>query len=327
MKTLTDWSALHQDHFQNRRVLITGGAGFIGSQLTDALRTLGASVVILDDISTGRRDNLNTSDVELIEASILDADAVAKAAANCDLIFHEAAMASVPKSVAQPRAFYEVNVLGMLNVLEAARAAKVRRIIFAASSSAYGETQILPKIESMPTDPLSPYAATKIAGEAMLRAWAGSYGMETVSLRYFNIFGPRQRADSAYAAVIAAFSAAMLKGQRPIIYGDGEQSRDFTFVHNAVHANLLAARCPRPLHGPVINIATGQRITLNHLAAVMRKQLGREDLSPIYKDPRPGDVRHSLADLSLANDLIAYTPIINFETGLQATMEWYQTTQ
>jgi nucleoside-diphosphate-sugar epimerase len=195
--------------------------------------------------------------------------------------------------------------------------------MFAASSSAYGESEVLPKVETMPQQPLSPYAASKVANEGMMRAWANCYGFDTVSLRYFNIFGPRQTADSAYAAVIAAFAKAMLCGKAPTIHGDGEHSRDFTYVHNAVHANLLAARAPKPLKGEVFNVATARRITLNHLAQVMAHQLGRPELKPVHGPPRAGDIRHSLADLTRIRRALEYEPIVDFETGLAATLEWY----
>ena len=198
--------------------------------------------------------------------------------------------------------------------------------MFAASSSAYGESEVLPKSESMPPQPLSPYASSKVAGEGLMRAWANCYGIDTVCLRYFNIFGPRQTADSAYAAVIAAFAKAMLGGKPPVIFGDGQQSRDFTFVHNAVHANLLAARATKPLQGDTINVACGERVSLLEPAKVMRDALNRPDLLPLHKDPRPGDVRHSLADLTHAREVLGYEPVVDFATGLRATLEWYRET-
>jgi nucleoside-diphosphate-sugar epimerase len=321
----TDWRRLHGIHFVGQRALVTGGAGFIGSHIVEALLQLGAEVVVLDDLSAGRRDNLAPFKLkEFIGASILDREAVALAMRGVNLVFHQAAMASVPMSVERPREFYEVNVMGTLNVLQAAVEAGVRRVTFAASSSAYGETEILPKLEAFPAEPLSPYASSKVAGEGLLRAWAHCYGMDTVALRYFNIFGPRQTADSAYAAVIAAFAKAMLSGQRPTIFGDGEQSRDFTFVDNAVHANLLAARSLKAIRGDVMNVAVGKRVTLNQLAKVMAGALGRPDLTPVHQSSRAGDVRHSLADLTHAKNVIGYQPIVDFETGLRATMEWYK---
>lgn len=316
------WSLLHRDAFRSARAIITGGAGFIGSHIAEALMALGADVRVLDDLSSGHEGNVPAG-ATFIRRSITDAN-LDDAFAGCDYVFHQAAMASVPLSVERPADFMHVNVTGTLNVLQAATRAKVKRVMFAASSSAYGDSEVMPKIESMPSQPLSPYAASKTAGEALMRAWANCYGIDTVSLRYFNIFGPRQTADSAYAAVIAAFAKAMLKGQRPTIFGDGEQSRDFTYVANAVHANLLAARSDAPLRGDVFNVACGERVTLNELASVMRSALSRPDLAPTYQPPRAGDVRHSLADLTHARRVLAYEPIIGFESGLRATLEWYR---
>ena len=321
----TDWQKLHGSAFKGKRALVTGGAGFIGSHIVEALDNLGADVAILDDLSSGKRDNFTAfPNVHFFHGSILSTDAIGQAIHGIDYVFHQAALASVPLSVEKPREFYDVNVTGTLNLLEAAARAKVKRVMFAASSSAYGESEVLPKSESMPPHPLSPYASSKVAGEGLMSAWANCYGIDTVSLRYFNIFGPRQSADSAYAAVIAAFAKAMLSNKPPVIFGDGEQSRDFTFVHNAVHANLLAARATKPLAGDVINVACGQRVSLLELAKVMRETLARPDLVPIHKDPRPGDVRHSLADLTHARQVLGYEPIVDFATGLRATIEWYR---
>jgi len=326
MAATTDWRRLHGNAFEGVRVLVTGGAGFIGSHLVEALTTLGAQVVVLDNLSTGNRDNVALfKPAEFVRGSILHLDVVRDAVAGCQYVFHEAAMASVPLSVERPREFYDTNVTGTLNVLDAAAAAKVKRLVFAASSSAYGNSEVLPKTESMPPLPLSPYASSKVAGEGLMRAWANCYGLDTASLRYFNIFGPRQTADSAYAAVIAAFAKAMLSGNRPTIFGDGEQSRDFTYVHNAVHANLLAARHEQPVNGDVFNVACGQRVSLNELAAVMRSALNRPDLTPVYQNERAGDVRHSLADLTRVRESLGYEPIVPYEAGLLATMDWYAT--
>jgi UDP-glucose 4-epimerase len=321
----TNWLALHGEAFRGRRALVTGGAGFIGSHLATALVRLGCHVVVFDDLSGGSEANLrHVPGVHLIRGSILDSNLLARAIAGCDLVFHQAALGSVPGSVNQPRRYHDVNTSGTLNVLEAAKLAAVRRVMFAASSSAYGDSEVLPKIESMPVLPKSPYAATKVAGEAMLRAFAGSYGLDTVSLRYFNIFGPRQNANSAYAAVIAAFAKSILAGQQPTIFGDGEQSRDFTHVDNAVHANLLAARSARPLAGEVINVACGQRVTVTELAQQAAAALGRPELTPIYAAERAGDVKHSVADLTQAKELLGYQPIVPFAEGLRATLEWYR---
>ena len=348
-KPLTDWRKLHGSHFQNTRVLITGGAGFIGSHLAETLVALGAAVVVLDDLSGGSRENLvwegrgargeglekanspyhpspltpNPSLLEFVEGSILDRAVVARCTVGCRYVFHQAALGSVPRSVEQPRLYQEVNATGTLNVLEAAREAGVGRVMFAASSSAYGENDV-PWIETMPPLPRSPYAATKAAGEALLRAYSASYGLDTASLRYFNIYGPRQNANSAYAAVIAAFAKALLAGERPMIFGDGEQSRDFTFVHNAVHANLLAARRAKAIQGEVMNVGCGARISVNELARTMAQALGRPDLQPVYQPERAGDIKHSFADLARVRAILGYEPILAFQRGLEVTMQWYK---
>jgi nucleoside-diphosphate-sugar epimerase len=319
-----NWTALHGDRFAGKIALITGGAGFIGSHLAAALIELGATVRIIDDLSGGSVDNLRSIGAhEFTEASILDRSALAACTRGCDFVFHLAALGSVPRSVEHPRLYNDVNITGTLNVLDAAREAAVKRVMFAASSSAYGDNPV-PWVETMMRLPRSPYAATKVAGEALLRAWSASYGLDTVSLRYFNIFGPRQKANNAYAAVIAAFAKSLLGGQRPIIFGDGEQSRDFTFVANAVHANLLAALRDNPLRGDVLNVGTGGCISVNELASVMARELGRPDLSPVHHAQRTGDLKHSFADLKLSRARLGYEPIVNFEIGLAATMRWYE---
>jgi nucleoside-diphosphate-sugar epimerase len=242
----------------------------------------------------------------------------------CRYVFHQAALGSVPKSIEQPVEYQRANTDGTLAVLESARKHEVSRVMFAASSSAYGDSPTLPKIESMPTLPKSPYAATKVAGEALCRAYSASYGLDTAALRYFNIFGPRQSPDNAYAAVIAAFAKALAAGKHPIINGDGEQSRDFTAVHNVVHANLLAAGKEDPIAGEVINIACGTRITVNELAVEMAKLFGRPDLTAEHRPERAGDVKHSVADLQQAAKVLGYRPIVDFRTGLALAVEWYR---
>jgi nucleoside-diphosphate-sugar epimerase len=324
MAQITDWRRLHGSAFEGRDVLITGGAGFIGSHLATALDELGAKITVLDDLSAGGDGKSLPKKVQFVLGSILDEPLLRKCAEGREFVFHQAAMGSVPQSIERPAHYQLVNSTGTLNVLEASRNAKVRRVMFAASSSAYGDSEVLPKIETMPTAARSPYAATKAAGEAMLAAYSAVMGIDTVSLRYFNIFGPRQRADSAYAAVIAAFAKAMLAGKQPRIFGDGEQSRDFTFVDNAVHANLLAAKRAEPLEGAVINVACGVRITVNELASQMAAWLKRADLTPIHLGERAGDVKHSQADVSVAKRLLGYDPVVDFATGLDATMEWYR---
>jgi len=319
-----DWRKLHGDHFRGARVLVTGGAGFIGSHLSEVLCGLGASVVVIDDLSGGDANNLKSfGPVQFAEGSILDRKLLADCTKGCKYVFHQAALGSVPRSVEQPRLYSEVNATGTLNVLEAAREAGVTRVMFAASSSAYGENGV-PWIETMPVLPRSPYAATKVAGEALLRAYSASYGMDTASLRYFNIFGPRQNANSAYAAVLAAFAKALLAGKNPIIYGDGEQSRDFTFVYNAVHANLLAARHTGNIAGEVINVGCGGRISVNELGRLVADMLGRPDLKPVHESERAGDLKHSFADLQRSQTILGYKPVVDFQAGLRETVKWYE---
>ncbi|MBI1367309.1 MAG: NAD-dependent epimerase/dehydratase family protein [Planctomycetes bacterium] len=322
-----DWASLHGSAFKGHRVLVTGAAGFIGSHLTAALVELGATVAALDDLSNGQWSNLDGFDatVEKHTASILDPAALAKATAGCRYVFHEAALGSVPRSVEQPDLYYNVNVLGTVNVLKAAKEAGATRVIFAGSSSAYGDPPTVGlKVETQPPLPRSPYAATKLAGEHSMRAWAHSYGLDTAVTRYFNIFGPRQNPNSAYAAVIAAFAKAMHHGQRGLIFGDGEQSRDFTHVANAVHANLLAARHDKPLLGEVFNVACGTRISVNLLHEKMAELYGLGDAMPTYKPGRKGDVAESQADIGKAKRVLGYEPIVDFEAGLAQTVAWYR---
>lgn len=335
---MTQWQALHGTTYNGTRVLVTGAAGFIGSHLSSALATLGAQVVALDDLSGGDVSNVEAAreeakaagghgTIEWMPGSILDESLLQKAVKGCRYVFHQGALGSVPRSVKEPEKYVQVNIVGTFNLLQASRGAKVERVVFAASSSAYGDSPTLPKIETMPVLPKSPYAASKVAGEALLRSFANSYGIDTLCLRYFNIFGPRQNANSAYAAVIAAFAKALLAGERPFITGDGEQSRDFTFVDNAVHANLLGGAMSgtgKKANGAVVNIACGGRVTVNHLAKMMAQQLGRPDLTPTYEPDRAGDVKHSLASIDAAAALIGYQPIVAFEPGLAATVEWYR---
>jgi nucleoside-diphosphate-sugar epimerase len=321
------WTDHHGDAFKACRILVTGGAGFIGSHLCEALVTLGADVVAIDDLSGGDWANLDGfgEDIEEITASILDTDAITRATRGCRYVFHEAALGSVPRSVEEPVRYHEVNVMGTVNVLQAAREAGVQRVVYAGSSSAYGDPPAEgAKVETMPPLPRSPYAATKLAAEHDMQAWAHSYGLDTAICRYFNIFGPRQNANSAYAAVIAAFAKALLQGGTPIIFGTGEQSRDFTFVHNAVHANLLAARCRKKLRGRVLNVACGGSVTVNMLCELMAEQLGRGDVKRDYQPMRAGDVMHSLADITRAELDIGYRPLVEFEAGLQQTVDWYR---
>lgn len=304
--------------------LVTGGAGFIGSNLARALLQDGRRVRVLDNFLTGFRINLADvmADIEFIEGDIRGADTCQAACRGVEVVLHQAALPSVPRSMEDPRASFENNVLGTFNILMAARNQGVRRVVLAASSSAYGDSEELPKRETMPAQPLSPYAADKAAGEIYAAMFCRAFGLQTVSLRYFNVFGPRQDPANQYAGVIAAFAAAMLRGRRPTIFGDGLQSRDLTFVQNVIHANLLAAAAPE-VHGEVVNIGCGEAIDLNHMIAVFNEILGTR-LQPIYAPPRPGDVKHSLADISAAARLIGYRPQVRFADGLRQTIEWYR---
>lgn len=309
------------------RYLVTGGAGFIGSNLVAALVAAGEHVRVLDNCATGFWEHLDgiadQSKIERIEGDIRDAAAVAKAAHGVEIIFHEAALGSVPRSVEEPILSDAVNTGGTVTVLDVARHQKVRRVIFAASSSAYGETPELPKHEGMTPMPLSPYAVTKLACENYLKVFSTIYGLETLNLRYFNVFGPNQTPDGAYAAAIPRFVDAALS-RRPIqIYGDGEQTRDFCYVDNAVSANLLAATCSQKLAGEVVNIAGGRRIGLNELCREIARVLGRE-IEVVHTEPRAGDIRHSLADISRAEALLGFKPLVRWEDGLTPTVAYLE---
>ncbi|HWV58303.1 MAG TPA: SDR family oxidoreductase [Longimicrobiales bacterium] len=308
------------------RVLVTGGAGFIGSHLVEHLVTRGdTEVVVLDDLSTGRIENIRPflDRIEWIEGSITDPETCARAVSGADFVLHQAALPSVPRSVREPRASHEVNATGTLNLLMAAREAGVRRFVYAASSSAYGNTPVLPKHEEMPSLPLSPYAAAKLTGESYCRAWYRSYGLETVALRYFNIFGPRQDPASEYAAVIPKFITAALDGVPPTIFGDGEQSRDFTYVTNAVQANIAACFAPaEQVAGEVFNVGCGDRITINQLWREIAALVGT-DIQPNYAPPRTGDVRDSLASLERSRTRLGYNPETDLRTGLARTVEHF----
>ena len=305
--------------------LITGVAGFIGSNLAKALVERGERVRGIDNFATGKPENLAAlrGKLDFREADINNLDSVRKACQGVDFVLHEAAIPSVPKSVADPIGSNVANVDGTLNVLVAARDAKVKRVVYAASSSAYGDTPTLPKHEEMTPNPISPYAVAKLTGELYMQVFYRVYGLETVSLRYFNIFGPQQDANSQYSGVLAKFITLMLKGQQPTIYGDGEQSRDFTFVENVVQANLLACKAPADqVAGKVFNIATGTRSTLKQTFALL-KNLTAYEGEPIYASERTGDIKHSLADISRAQAALGYKPSVNFEEGLRRTVDWY----
>jgi UDP-glucose 4-epimerase len=306
--------------------LITGIGGFIGSSLARALVARGEQVRGVDNFSTGNRDNIADllNRIDFRETDILDLDGMHKACAGVDFVLHQAAIPSVPKSVLDPLASNRANLDGTVNVLVAARDAKVKRVVFAASSSVYGETPTLPKRESMTPDPISPYAVAKLASEHYLISFYRCYQLETVALRYFNIFGPRQDPSSPYSGVLAKFITVMLRGEQPAIYGDGEQSRDFTYIDNAVDANLLACTAPAAqAAGQVFNVATGRRVSLNETFKLLQP-LTSYSGQPKYEAERGGDIKHSLADISKAEAALGYKPKVDFEEGLRRTVEWYR---
>lgn len=303
------------------KYLVTGGAGFIGSHIAETLLIRGESVRIFDNLSTGRQANLSALQgrAEFLYGDLRDFDAVKAAMTGVEVVFHQAAMASVPRSIAHPVESLETNINGTQHVLLSARDAGVRRVVYASSSSVYGNTPALPKQEQMQARPMSPYAVQKLTGELLCEVFTRIYGLETVALRYFNVFGPRQDPASEYAAVIPRFLSALLKGQRPIIFGDGEQTRDFTYITNVVQANLLAASSADAV-GRVMNIGCGERISLNRVLHLAGELIGTT-VSAESREPRPGDVRDSLADISLARDLLGYQPIIGFREGLACTLD------
>jgi UDP-glucose 4-epimerase len=305
--------------------LVTGVAGFIGRSIAQRLLQDGHSVRGIDNFSTGKHENLQGLDgLDFVEGDITDTATIQKACRDIEVIFHEAALASVPRSVLDPVSSNHANVTGTMNVLWAAKQAKVRRVVYAASSSAYGDTPTLPKREDMLPRPISPYAVSKLTGEYYMQSFYQVYGLETVSIRYFNVFGPHQDPNSQYSGVLAKFIPQMLKGEQPVIYGDGEQSRDFTFIENVVNANLLASRKPADrVAGKVFNVATGNRITLNQTVDVLRGITGYS--GPVgHTAERTGDVKHSLADITAAREALGYQPTVNFEEGLRRTVDWYR---
>ena len=304
--------------------LVTGGAGFIGSHLAEELIRRGDHVRVVDNLVTGRRSNLDhLQGIEFLEGDLADLGVAQRAVDGCDVVLHQAAIPSVPRSVKDPITSNRANVDGTLNVLVAARDAGVKRLVFAGSSSAYGNTPTLPKHEEMPNRPLSPYALQKVIGEEYLKMFTSLYGLETVTIRYFNVFGPRQDPSSPYSGVISVFATALLENRSPTIFGDGEQTRDFTYVANVVDGVLRACEAPGA-SGEVINVATGGRISLNQLFQTMRKMIGAS-VEPKYAEPRAGDVRDSQADITKATRLLGYTPTVSFEDGLQRTVDWYRT--
>jgi len=306
------------------RYLITGGAGFIGANLAPTLVARGETVRILDDFSTGRPENLRGIEdrIEILRGDIRDPGMMSRAVDGGEVILHQAALNSNPRSIQEPVQTNDVNVGGTLTLLQAARAAGTRRVGYASSSSVYGEVAGLPKTEDMPTAPKAPYGVSKLAAELYCRVFTQVYGIETVSLRYFNVYGPRQHPDSEYAAVIPRFLRRMLAGKRPVIFGDGEQSRDFTPVDNVVAANLLAAHSREGI-GEVMNIAGGNSSTLNQLVAWLNEVLGT-DLTPLYEPPRPADIRHSYASIRKAETLLGYRPHLGVQEGLRRTVEWFR---
>jgi nucleoside-diphosphate-sugar epimerase len=306
------------------RFLVTGGAGFIGSNTVDELVRRGHSVVVLDDLSSGKEENLAESrnKISFIKGSIIDLEAVRKAVHEAECVLHLAARTSVPRSVKDPIETNRINVDGTLNVLVAARDAKAKRVLFAASSAVYGETPTLPKVETMQPEPISPYGVTKYVGELYAQMFGRVYGLENVSLRYFNVFGPRQDPGSPYSGVLARFCTAFLDDTQPVIFGDGEQTRDFTFVENAVHANLLACETPN-ISGKVFNVGTGRRFSLNQTVELLCKISGQR-LEAKHDPPRDGDIRDSQADITKAREFLRYEPQVGFEEGLRRTLEWYR---
>lgn len=306
------------------RYLITGGAGFIGSHIAETLLKQGETVHVFDNLLTGKRSNLEVlhrygKQVEIIDGDLRNMQAIKAAVEGVEVIFHQAALASVPRSISDPVNSLEININGTQNILLAARDAKVRRVVYASSSSVYGNTPTLPKHEAMPTAPMSPYAVQKLTAELLCGVFTRIYGLETVALRYFNVFGPRQDPGSEYAAVIPRFLTALLEGRQPVVFGDGEQTRDFTFIANVVQANLLAASAPDAV-GEAMNIGYGERISLNEVLSLAGELLNRP-VQAEYRDPRPGDVRDSLADISKARRLLGYNPAVNFREGMMRTID------
>ena len=310
------------------KCLVTGGAGFIGSNLAEELIRQGAKVTILDNLTTGYRENLEeiAGDFDFVEGDLNDDKAMLRAIDGVEIVFHQAALPSVPRSVENPLETHQACVNGTFNLLVKSRDAGVKRLIYAASSSAYGDQIVSPKVESMRPEPLSPYAAAKLTGEYYCRVFTEVYGLETISLRYFNVFGPRQNPSSAYSGVISRFIDSLMKGQAPVIYGDGEQTRDFTYISNVVDANIRAARTTDGI-GEVINTANGERVSLNELLEVLRTITGQTGLDAEYLEGRAGDVKHSQADNSRAKQWLGYQKLVDLEEGLQKTIKWWKSSR
>lgn len=305
--------------------VVTGGGGFIGSNMVRFLLEKGEQVRVLDNFETGKRENLSevSGDIELIEGDIRDEDVVQSSVAGAEVVYHLAALGSVPRSMKDPVTTHDVNVNGTFNVLDGCRHAGVRRIVFASSSSVYGQSPVLPQHEGLPLSPISPYGATKAIGEIYFRAFYETYGIESACLRYYNVFGPRQDPNSQYAAAIPLFVSSLMRGESPTIFDDGEQSRGFTYIENVMQANWLAANAEK-LHGEAMNISTVNAVTVNTVVSEIQKLLGKEDVEPAYAPPRPGDIKHSLADVTRAKELIGYAPLVSFEDGIKKAIGWYQ---
>ncbi len=310
------------------KYLVTGGAGFIGSNVTEALVNLGEDVVVLDNLSTGKRSNIEPflmkGNMRFIEGTIIDYETCAEACRGADYVLHQAAFVSVPGSIEDPKITHDTNVTGTVNIFHAAKDAGVRRIVWASSTAVYGNSEILPNVETMPLCPLSPYAASKAAGEMYARAFSEVYGLSIIGLRYYNVFGKRQDPSSAYAAVIPIFVAGLLRGEQVTIFGDGEQTRDFVFVENVVQANIKAATQSKPeSSGRSFNIGCGERISIHTLYRIIAREL-HSNSQPVYRSSRPGDVRDSVADISAAKEAFGYEPGINVEEGLKKSIAWYR---
>jgi len=306
------------------KYLVTGGAGFIGSHIAEELIKRGHDVRIIDNFLTGKRENIASflDNIEFIEGDIRDVDTCRQSLEGVDFVLHQAALPSVPRSIEDPILTSEINIEGTLNLLVASRDAGIKKFVFASSTAVYGDDPRLPKEEGMEGTPLSPYAVSKITGEKYCQVFSQIYDLPTICLRYFNVFGPRQDPFSQYAAVVPNFITKMLKGESPTIFGDGEQSRDFTYVSNVVGANLLAAEAQN-VSGEIFNIACGERITVNSLAIKINELLGK-DISPVHDEPRPGDIGHSLADISKARKMLKYEPLVSLDEGVEKTIRWYQ---
>ncbi len=304
---------------------MTGGAGFIGSHIAAALTKSGARVRVIDDLSTGHRENLEEigGTVDFVQASLTDESALRRALEGVELVFHEAAIPSVPRSIANPRETHEACVNATFSLLLAAREAGVRRVVYAASSSAYGDQPTLPKVEEMRPDPLSPYAVAKLVGEYYCQVFHRAYGLETIALRYFNVFGPRQDPSSQYSGVISRFISTLMSDETPVIFGDGEQTRDFTYIANVVDANLRAAETTKGI-GEIINVANGKQISLNELLNTLKRITNRAEAQADYKEARTGDVRHSVADITRASEFLGYESRVDLEEGLRLTMDWWK---